>query len=94
MFVIVTSSFKQKGVSLFLIDRTKTKRSWWDTTLNNDILYMRNIRAANRICRKLKHNNPRVITVERARKLAKENENIRNVINMFDDHPFTAGPSD
>jgi hypothetical protein len=89
MYVIITNSYKQKDVTLFLIDRSKTKSSWWSTELDNNVLYMRNIKAARRICNKLKHNSPRVITVKEARKLAEKNANIKSVISMFDERPFS-----
>jgi len=94
MYVIVTDSIKQHGVSLFLVDRSKTKSSWWETKLSNNVLYMYNLRKALRICSKLKHNNPRVVTVEEARKLSNKNESIRDVMTMFDDHPFNINNSE
>ena len=89
MYVITTKSRKDPGITLFLIDRTKTKKQWWSAELNNNTLYMRNKRAAVRICTKLKHNNPQVISLEEARSIEKHNNRIYDFIESFhDDNPF------
>ena len=87
-YIVTTVSRKEKEVNLFLMDRSKTKAFWWNDRLSNDILYIRNIEKARSIIKKLKHNNPRIITLEEAKTLETQNKIVRNFMSKQNKNLF------
>jgi hypothetical protein len=57
-----------KGRDLFLIDRNKCRTSWWTDTLSSAIGFF-NKEKAELQCKKLRYNEPRVVTTEEAQEL-------------------------
>lgn len=52
----------QQGFVLGLVDRGKTKRLWWTSDEPALLLRYESREAADFVCRRLKHNGPRVVT--------------------------------
>lgn len=66
MYCIMTDSRENERQCVGLVDRTKTKRKWWTATEVKLLIVFRDKAAADRHCRKYKHNNPRVVSYQEA----------------------------
>lgn len=81
-FLIVCDG--RNDVTLFLVDRAKSKKNWW-TTDTDDAIHYRSEYAAGYAAKRLRYKNPRVITETEARQL--EGDNLA-VLAENDTHPF------
>jgi hypothetical protein len=71
-FVIATDSRKNKD-TLFMVDRKKCTLSFWSNSLVSAFLYS-DVAAAKQKAASFKFNNPRVLSMTEAKKLAKKNK--------------------
>jgi len=74
MGYFITTKSKQTGQNLFLINRELHQEKWWTLSLD-DAIHFRDKDAADRVCKKYRFNDPRVVTLREAVEL--EQENIR-----------------
>lgn len=84
MYLIKTDG--KKGLTLFLVDRKKTKKYWWDTSTDNAMIF-RKLYAAKIQANKLKYNNPEVITIHDAAEIEMNN---MDKVALEDVHPFSS----
>jgi hypothetical protein len=61
--------------TVFLLDRQKQTRAWWSNRLDNVLVY-REKRVADFKAASLKHNNPRVVTLAEAQRIAREQADV------------------
>ena len=77
--VIVQDSPEFEGVVLFMLDRNnwnvKQNNRWWSHLLDGVMLWTSKEQAAEH-CKKLKFNNPRVVTFKEAQEIEKVNESL------------------
>lgn len=71
-FIIATDSTLNPGETLFLVDRNQDPDHFWSNRVDTGFRY-RNSEAAEKRAKGLRHNNPRVLTEEQARRLEKRN---------------------
>ena len=83
-YYVVTSG--QDGVHLFLVDRKKTKKSWWTVSLDLAMEFDRHL-AAMYSANRLRYKDPRVVGSVEAGKL--EDENTQTLADL-DVHPFSS----
>ena len=84
-YVVMTHG--RKGMFLFLVDRTKTKKAWWSYDWTDAIQFQKQT-AAQIQANKLRFKEPTVITVNEAMRLSKEND--RNFDYEGQEHPFSS----
>lgn len=83
MYVIATDSRKNNEV-LFMVDRAHQRKSFWSNRLD-DVLKYENKSAARRKAASLLFNNPRVLSLQDAMKIAGESEIDRDLDNAMCD---------
>ena len=66
-YVIIQDSRKNKGRILVLVDRNKSKSTWWTSDLDNALVFTSREQAQKQ-CEKYKYNYPRVIPFDVAKK--------------------------
>lgn len=71
-FVVATDDPGHEGVTLFMVDRRKEKRSFWSFNLSSAFL-LTTREVANLHVARLKFNNPRVLSWEEAQKALEAN---------------------
>lgn len=74
------------GLTLFLVDRTKTKKRWWSTSLYNAMAFVKES-AAEYSAKNLRYKNPTVVDSRIAKMLESENDH-KEATN--DIHPFSS----
>jgi len=84
-YVVMTHG--RKGMFLFLVDRSKTKNQWWSYDWT-DAMQFHKESAAKIQAGKLRFKEPKVITIDRAIELSKEND--RNYDYEVLEHPFSS----
>ena len=84
-YVVMTHG--RKGMFLFLVDRTKTKKQWWSYEWN-DAMQFHKESAAQIQASKLRYKEPTVITINEAIRLSKEND--KNYDYEAMEHPFSS----
>jgi hypothetical protein len=78
---------KGKGnVTLFLVDRSKTKQHWWTLSLINAMSF-RNESAAEYSAKRLRYKTPSVVNSKEAKILENEND---FKCEMMEEHPFSS----
>lgn len=75
-FVIVSDDIGHPGVTLFLVDRRKTKLSFWSFNLDNAFILVTK-EVADFHVSMLKYNNPRVLTWEEAQAALTANSELK-----------------
>ncbi len=71
-FVIATDS-RKRDETLFMVDRCRQKASFWSNQTVDAFIFS-DKGAADRKAKIFKHNNPRVLTLEAAQAIVRENE--------------------
>lgn len=84
-YVVMTHG--RKGMFLFLVDRTKTKKRWWSYDWS-DAMQFHKQSAAEIQSKKLRFKEPTVISINEAIRLSKEND--RNYDYGAMEHPFSS----
>lgn len=84
-YVVMTHG--RKGMFLFLVDRTKTKKRWWSYDWS-DAMQFHKHSAAKIQSKKLRFKEPTVISINEAIRLSKEND--RNYDYDAMGHPFSS----
>ena len=83
----IVMSNGRNGMYLFLVDRKKINNRWWSTDWN-DAMQFQKESAAKIQALKLKYKYPRVISINTAIELSKEND--KNIDNESSIHPFSS----
>jgi len=86
MYYIVSDSRYNDELTLFLVDRAKTKQKWW----SDSILFAKSFKTkdqANKALERLKYNDPRVVELNEAKAIDSENTAI---ITENSIHPFSS----
>ena len=73
-------------ITLFLVDRNKTKKHWWTMSLTKAMAF-HSESAAETVISRLKYKNPRVVNHTEAIRL--EHENDYNCA-IIEEHPFSS----
>ena len=73
------------NVTLFLVDRNKTKKHWWTMSLINAMEF-RNRSSAEYSAKRLRYRNPCVMHFKEAKKLESEND---FTCAILEEHPFS-----
>lgn len=79
-WVIVTTSKATKELpsrTMFMVDRTRVKWSWWSDDIEDACIFDSQ-QIAERRTMTLKHNEPRVVSLDEARIMNQENEEVYN----------------
>jgi len=84
-YIVMTKG--RKGMYLFLVDRRKIKNRWWSTDWSESIQFQKES-AAKIQAAKLKYKSPKVISIDNAIELSKEND--KNVDYESSIHPFSS----
>lgn len=91
-YVVVTDG--ADGYTVFLVDRRRNSKRWWERSLTNAMIFF-NKDVAERQAGRLTHNNPRVISltdaldVERKNRMTIFEESVDGIMPTSDDHPFS-----
>ena len=74
------------NVTLFLVDRNKTKKHWWTMSLTNAMVF-NNESAAEYSAKRLRYKNPCVVDFKEAKRLEGEND---FTCAILEEHPFSS----
>ncbi len=76
-YFITTKSRKNEGVTLFLVNRNINKKIWWTESLD-EAIHFRKKEAAEYSLKKLRYNDPKIITLSEAIQIEKTNIELMN----------------
>lgn len=76
----------RNNLTLFLVDRSRTKKHWWTTSLV-DAMAFKKESAAEYSAKRLRYKNPCVVSYKEAIIIEREND-FTNV--MLEEHPFSS----
>lgn len=85
LYVVACDKHDAKGITLFLVDRTRQRASFWSDRLT-EVFIFNHRGAAERKAASLKFNNPRVMTLEQARWAATSNRLQKAAYDFDDDY--------